>query len=195
MTGKGLSDADARRGRLGGLSSSSASELHGDSYGVLTRFKDDRPRVFGDDDKLMMESGEPLFRCVSTWPKRVDGRKGPSPSLRWTTYEIVIRPSGTKRLTSYRHFHHRRHLRHPHHINVFLAPRTSCEARHVGEQPAHPVLVSNASSVEALALMTSGPRHAFATWSNSSAGRHFLPGDVHFQSVGPCLNWKMAEQA
>ena len=63
---KGLSDADVRRGRLCGLSSSSASELHGDSYGVLTRFKDDRPSVFGDDDKLMMESGEPLVRCLST---------------------------------------------------------------------------------------------------------------------------------
>ncbi len=137
IPGKELSGEDVRRGRLCGLSSSSASELHGDSYGVLTRFKDARPSVFGDDDKLMMESGEPLFRCISTWPKSVDGRKGPSPvsSLRWTAYEIVIR-RGTKRLTSCRRFHYQPHLRHLHRINVYLARRTSCEARHAGEQPA-----------------------------------------------------------
>ena len=79
MPGKGLSGADVRLRRFcGRLSSSSDSELHGESYGVLTRFKEDGPSVFGDDDRLMIESGEPLG-CLSTWPKRVDGRKGSSP--------------------------------------------------------------------------------------------------------------------
>lgn len=93
----GLSDADARFGRLcGRLSSSSDSELHGDSYGVLTRFMEDEPSVFGDNDRLM--SGEPLGRCLSTWPKTVDGRKGSSPasSLRMKkASEIAVHP-GTK---------------------------------------------------------------------------------------------------
>lgn len=80
MPVKGLSDADVRFGRLSGrLSSSSDSELHGDSYGVLTRFMEDGPSVFGDNDSLMIESGEPLEPCLLTWPKTVDGRKGSSP--------------------------------------------------------------------------------------------------------------------
>jgi hypothetical protein len=85
MPAKGLSDAVVRFGRLcGRFSSSSDSELRGDSYGVLTRFKEDGPKedgpsVFGDNDSLMIESGEPLGPCLLTWPKTVDGRKGSSP--------------------------------------------------------------------------------------------------------------------